>query len=464
MQVDPVYAKHPSPNGSWLGAVEFVDGNILLLGALGLDSHVQLRDGTLQGWYENGPGESTAQQWFVGFGAEIDVFHTYAQLLGQKFGLSQTKTAQRVWCSWYSLYTAIDENILHTIFDGLGDLPFDVLQVDDGWQTCIGDWQGNTKFPSGMKDLAEKIKTTGRKAGLWLAPLLVVPSSTIYREHPDWLLRDAQGKLVSAGFNWGENLFALDTTHPQALNWLAILMKQVRAWGYDYIKLDFLYAGALPGKRHIEMPREAAYRHGLCVIREALGQDAYFLTCGAPIIPSLGLCDGMRIGPDVGAEWESYRDAVLLSNPATPGAKNAIRTTINRLWLAPLVQTDPDVAFFRTKETRLTPEQNIMLQHLAQVSNFKATSDLPQWLASSERETLQNFLASQPVIQRTGRYIFQVGERQVNFGPAMSLPEPPQGIIRLVSAITGWLGSQPVALKWLDKLGKKALLKIKNSL
>jgi alpha-galactosidase len=463
MQVDPLYAQHPSPNGSWLGAVDFADGNILFLGALGLDSHVQLRDGQLQGWYETVARDNIPRyetEWFAAYGPEAEVFSAYAQLLSQKLGTGRVKTPYRVWCSWYSLYTAIDEKTLHNIFEGLGNLPFDVLQVDDGWQISIGDWEANAKFPSGMDGLANKIKSTGRKAGLWLAPLLVVPSSKTYHEHPDWLLRDEQGKLISAGFNWGEALFALDTTHPAALDWLARLMKQVRTWGYDYLKLDFLYAGALPGKRYDNMPREAAYRHGLGVLREAMGEDAYFLTCGAPVLPSIGLCDALRIGPDVAAEWENQRDAILLYNPTTPGAKNAVRTTLNRLWLAPLCHIDPDVAYFRSVETKLTIEQNAMLQNLARVCNFKATSDLPQWLTDSERETLRDFLTCQPQVERTNRYTFRLDGREVDFGPAMPLPEPPRGIDALMGEITGWLGSQPFALKLLDKLGKSRLEKL----
>ncbi len=84
----------------------------------------------------------------------------------------------------------IDEVILHKIFDELGDLPFDVLQVDDGWQVDIGDWEVNGKFPSGMNALAEKIKSTGRRAGLWLAPLIATKSSKLFHEHKDWFLRD----------------------------------------------------------------------------------------------------------------------------------------------------------------------------------------------------------------------------------------------------------------------------------
>ena len=59
-----------------------------------------------------------------------------------------------------------------------------------------------------------------------------------------------RGQFVSAGFNWGEPLYALDTTHPDVTLWLVALMKQVRAWGFDYLKLDFLYGGALKGKRY----------------------------------------------------------------------------------------------------------------------------------------------------------------------------------------------------------------------
>jgi alpha-galactosidase len=464
MQIDPLYAKHPSPNGSWLGAVDFENGNILLLGALGLDSHVQLRNGDLQGWYEADRAGDILNEWFVGCGPEIQVFNTYAQLLADRLGTGRIKTPSRVWCSWYSLYTAIDERSLQSIFNSLGDLPFDVLQVDDGWQIAIGDWQPNTKFPSGMKVLADKIKATGCKAGLWLAPLLVVPSSRTYHEHQDWLLQDAQGKLVSAGFNWGEPLFALDVTHPEVLNWLTALMKQVRAWGFDYIKLDFLYAGALPGKRHKSMSREAAYRQGLSVIRAALGEDAYLLTCGAPILPSIGLCDAMRIGPDVASFWESHRDASLLYNPTTPGTKNAIRTTINRLWLAPLVHTDPDVAYFRSMENQLTHDEKTLLQDLARVCNFKATSDLPQWLTNEERQTLFDFLNQQPIVERTGRYTFLVDDRQVDFSPAMCLPDRPEGFTALLGEITGWLGSQSFILKSMDQAGKSALEKMKAKL
>ena len=459
LQVDPVYAKEMRPHSSWVGAVEFENGGVLLLGSLGLDAHVTLNGNQLEGHYESGAGE-----WFIAQGDEGSVFSKYAGELGKRFGGRSDRSAPRVWCSWYSLYTAIDEKSLHKIFDDLDDLPFDVLQVDDGWQISIGDWEANAKFPSGMKALADKIRSTGRKAGLWLAPLIAGRSSKLFREHPNWFVRDEQGRFVSAGYNWGNQLHALDTTHPEALAWLGALMRQVRAWGFDYLKLDFLYGGALPGKRHLDMPREAAYRHGLKVMREAMGEDAYFLTCGAPIIPSLGLCDALRAGPDVAGVWEDHRDAVLLYNPTTPSAKNVIRTIMHRRWLGSLVQIDPDVVYFRSKFCKLTPEQKSLLQDLALLCNFKVTSDLPKWLTKDERAALWAFLERSPEIECLGKYKFKIDGREIDYSSALSLPKPPQGWTAIQSSALDWLASQGWALKINDQIGRLALNRSKNDL
>lgn len=459
LQVDPVYARETRPHSSWVGAVEMEDGKVLLLGSLGLEAHVFLNGNQLEGKYESGDGE-----WFMAHGDEAFVFSKYAAELGKRFGRKTNKPAPRIWCSWYGVYTAIDQPLLYQVFDDLEDFPFDVLQVDDGWQITTGDWTANSKFPSGMKALADKIKSTGRKAGLWLAPLIAVKSSKLFHEHPDWFLRDARGRFVSAGHNWGERLYTLDTTHPAALEWLTALMKQVRAWGFDYLKLDFLFGGALPGKRYKDMPREAAYRQAMKAMREAMGNDAYFLACGAPILPSLGLCDALRVGPDVAGVWEDHRDAVLLYNPAAPSAKNAIRTTLHRRWLNPLVQIDPDAAYFRSAECLLSPEQKSLLQDLALICNFKATSDLPQWLTESERQQLHKFLGDSPAIEQISPYTFRVGDREVDFRPALPLPALPKGLDILASKGLGWLANHGWALKAHDATSRKAFEKIKKNL
>jgi alpha-galactosidase len=423
---DPAHIESQNWGGAWVGAAEMPDGKIRLLGALGLEARVEYTGQSLRGTYETGSGE-----WFLGVGTEDEVFSHYAALLAERFGTGRIKKMPRIWCSWYSLYTDIREDQIYKILETVGDLPFDVFQLDDGWQKGIGDWDANEKFPAGMAALAEKIKATGRVAGLWLAPLIVLPSTALYRDHPDWLLRDDRGTLVPAGHNWGQPMFALDTTLPGVQEWLAALMKKVRGWGYDYLKLDFLYAGALPGKRHNGMPREAALRMGLQVLREAMG-DAFFLTCGVPILPALGLCDALRVGPDVAAYWYRFEETALMNNFGTPGTQNAIRTSLNRLWLTPIVAPDPDVAYFRSRANLMTPDQSRLLQDLAHIAGFKATSDLPEWLTVEERSALDNFLKQNAPVKKTGRYTFEADGRTVDFSSAVAMPAPlPQWLTEL---------------------------------
>lgn len=447
MRMDPRSARDDRPNGSWVGAVELADGRILLLGALDLETRVALEDVRLSGWTEAG-----SARWVVTVATEGEAFGRYAALLGSTLGGRGRRPQRppRVWCSWYGLYTAIGERILLRVLDRASGMPFDVFQIDDGWQAGIGDWEANAKFPAGMEALASRIRDAGFVPGLWLAPLVAVPSSRLHRDHPDWLLRDAKGRPVPAGFNWGEPLHALDAARPDVLAWLAALMRKVRAWGFRYVKLDFLYAGALPGERRGAASGEAAYRGALGAMREALG-DAYLLACGAPIVPSLGLCDGLRIGPDVEAWWDLPRDSRLLANHAAPGARNAVRTSAHRLWLDAIVDVDPDVVFFRTDRCALSRQHKGMLRDLASLCGYRATSDLPWQLAPTERAELLQFLTIAPKVERTGRYTFRVDGRPVDFSAAVLLP----ALVPLASAVVGWLAGRRTVLRLFDRVQRR---------
>ena len=398
---------------SGVSALQAPDGRVLLLGALELDAQIKADAETLRGGYAL-PAPADAE-WFLALGAEQAVFQEYAHLLAQRLGKRGQGQPGRVWCSWYSLFTGISEEILLNILPGLSGLPFEVFQVDDGWQISLGDWQPNEKFPSGMAALAENIRRAGYIPGLWLAPLAVGPKSALFQEHPEWLLRDGGGELVVAGHNWGDDFFGLDVTRPGVQKWLAERIQQVRGWGFDYLKLDFLYAGALPGVRYQKIPGEQAFRKGLEIIRAAAGEEAYILTCGVPMLATLGLADGVRVGPDVAPMWDNADRSQALHDLSGPSTLNAIRTTLHRLWLRPLIQVDPDVAFFRTQYNLLSPAQKRLLQDLVQITGFHATSDLPAWLAPAERQALLAFLQHNPDITQTGRYTFRIDGREVDF-------------------------------------------------
>jgi alpha-galactosidase len=182
-----------------------------------------------------------------------------------------------------------------------------------------------------------------------------------------------------------------------------------------------------------------------------MGPDAFFVACGAPILPSLGLCDALRVGPDVSSSWENERDEVLLHNPSVPGARSAIRTTVNRLWLKPLVVPDPDVAFFRSIDCSLTPDEKSLLAGLALICGFRSTSDPPQWLSADEREQLRDFLVSMPDIQQIAPRRFLIDGRELDFNRAAEMSRHEGAWNVLASAALGWVADHEWALQ-LDRL------------
>lgn len=208
-------------------------------------------------------------------------------------GVSPLKASPAVWCSWYRYFENVTErDILENLAAiGRADLPVDVIQLDDGWEAGVGDWTPlPDKFPS-LAGLAERIRQDGRRAGIWLAPFIAGTATTLAKDHPEWL-------MGPAGVNWGQDLRGLDLSNPALRDYLWNTFRRLREMGYDYFKLDFLYGGALPGGRYADISAVEAYRSGLELIRDAVGSESYLVGCGAPILPSVGLVDGMRVSPD----------------------------------------------------------------------------------------------------------------------------------------------------------------------
>lgn len=407
---DPAHSTAHAPNGAGVGAVRVDHGEVLLLGALGLEARVHLIDDTLVGRTEHG-GDIP---WFVGRGRSEEVFAAYARQLGAHLGRRQG-AIPRLWSSWYSYYEQITEHELHEVLDDVRTWPVDVFQVDDGWQQAVGDWQANDDFPTGMADLAARIRTAGLRPGLWIAPFIAWPSSTVFQQHPDWFVAGADGQPLPVGYNWGAWYYALDLSRADVLDHVAQVIATARDWGYELLKLDFLFAGAVPGARQVDGPREACYRAAVERIREAAGDQTYLLACGAPILPSIGVFDAIRISNDVSPYWDAPVLTEVVGATSEVSTRGAIATSLHRLWLAELIATDPDVVFFRTRRNLMSAEQRRWLQDLAVVAGFRGTSDPPGWLDAHEREQLVAYLASAPQVVPLGDDRYELDGRVVDF-------------------------------------------------
>ena len=270
------------------------------------------------------------------------------------------------WCSWYHYFDRVTERDILANLALADDWPFDVFQLDDGFQRAIGDWlQTNDRFPSGIEGVAGAIRASGRTAGLWIAPFLAAPESDIAVAHPEWLARAPEGESPAIGMYhgvWGGVMWQLDTTNPEVANHLAATAAALVDAGYRYLKLDFTFSASMPG-RFADPTRTPAerVRAGYDAIRRGAGDDVFILGCGAPLGALVGSVDGMRIGPDVAPWWEAPADAPE-RQPAyeetTPATKHAFVNTCTRSFMhRRLWSNDPDCIMLRNRETRLSPEE-----------------------------------------------------------------------------------------------------------
>jgi alpha-galactosidase len=336
------------------------------------DDLVVAADGPVEHTADSGPGgiDGALARWADGYAA--------------RQGVEMIRRPPTAWCTWYHYFTAVTatdvtENLaaIETL-----DLPVDVIQVDDGWQAGIGDWLAWSDAFRDLPGLVATVLGAGRRAGIWVAPFLVGARSVTASDHPEWLVSAGNGPVV-AGRNWDQDLFALDTTHPGARAHLAASFGALRAMGIDYFKIDFLYAGAVPGERHALVEPLTAYRMGIEHIREAIG-DAYLLGCGAPVLPSVGLFDAMRISPDTAPHWEPETGDL-----SEPGARSAVVTgrarafQHGRFWV-----NDPDCLLVRPAVER----RELWADHVARYGGLRVSSDrvrdLDAWGLETTRELL----------------------------------------------------------------------------
>jgi alpha-galactosidase len=303
-------------------------------------------------------GEVSSEPLMIARGEEAALRERYAQAVANEMRPREQTEVLSGWCSWYQLYTSVSERDVRRNLANLSarreQLPLRLIQLDDGFQHAVGDWlELNEKFPSGMPALVSEIRGQGFIPGLWLAPFLLSARSRTYAAHPDWVVRDEHGAPLNALHNWGAENYALDTTCPAALEYvLHVIRTTTEQWGFEYLKLDFLYAAAMRGRRQDRSSTAVeTYRRAMLAIREAAG-NRFVLGCGAPLLPSIGFVDGMRIGSDVAGAWGSD------GNSDGPALSNAMRATLARGWIHGRWWTnDPDCVIVRAHDTELSLDE-----------------------------------------------------------------------------------------------------------
>jgi alpha-galactosidase len=220
------------------------------------------------------------------------------------------------WCSWYCFGPSVTaDEILGNLNGFKQKLPqVRFIQIDDGYQPWMGDWlEPKQQFGGSIKDVIGKIHDAGFEPAIWVAPFTASPQSKLFTQHPDWFVKDDNGKplrsdtVTFGGWRLGP-WYMLDGTHPDAQKFLEGVFRTMHEqWGCTYFKMDGNVWGAMPFGRRYDPAASSveAYRRGMAAIRRGAG-DSFLLGCNHPIWPSIGEIHGSRSSMDIGRDWGSF--------------------------------------------------------------------------------------------------------------------------------------------------------------
>jgi hypothetical protein len=268
------------------------------------------------------------------------------------------------WCSWYCYWLGINEAevVRNTdwIAKNLRQFGCEWVQIDDGWQGSGWGYGTNRnwfvtcdKFPKGMKYCADYIRDKGLKPGIWCIPF-TQSDTKLFKKHPKMFVRRKDGSSAGENkepldykwmpeserrFNWAGR-YILDASNKETQEYIKKLARMLcDEWGYDYVKADAqsfmvgLYEANRAQLSDPSLDPELVYRKALEAFKSVVGPDRFLLNCTSGW-PSVGLCEGIRIGDDVWPRWE--------------GIDRAASCTLKWLWLNTLAfYTDPDVICVR---------------------------------------------------------------------------------------------------------------------
>jgi alpha-galactosidase len=351
------------------------------------------------------PGKNLpAERLAVSFSSDYHTqLESYGNLIRQLHAARVNAPTPIGWWSWTAFYFGLTEGPALTNAEFLSahlrDLGYTFFHIDEGYQWARGDYTSVTanKYPHGLRPLEEKVQGLGLTPGIWTAPFEISERSTVYVNHKDWLVHNAKGQPIPAGWVTErpdtardlDQLYVIDSTNPAAQQYLRNIYRTlVRDWGIRYIKLDFMDDSLIEG--YYYRPNTTALeaqRIGLQIIREAVGDDVLLDKDGSPMLNPVGLVDTGRISCDTGHTFDASRDAA-------PGI--AARYYMNRNYYV----SDPDAfsvshqAYAAQQdhggERALTLDEAQVAIALAAVSGgmYEIGDDLPTLFLDADRMNL----------------------------------------------------------------------------
>jgi alpha-galactosidase len=287
-----------------------------------------------------------------------DMLYNYGKQIAEAQKITSKKINQfKGWSTWDYYGQIYTDKEIESNIKQLQELNVNanMIQIDGGWWKYRGDYlNSRSDIAGGMKGVAKLILKNGYSPGIHLDGFRAEKASPVYKEHPDWFLKDQNGNTIYSETQRPDRLeqsVYFDYSNPGACEYIKTVLKTIREdWGFNYFKIDFMCYGLnkeiFRAQRNTDLKEIHAYdttmtsmertRAGLKAMREGAG-DSFFLGCSSVFGPTLGLVDGLRTGGDISPVMDFYSSRCL---------QNGGNFYLN----SAVVETDADYLVVRNKE------------------------------------------------------------------------------------------------------------------
>ena len=211
--------------------------------------------------------------------------------------------------------------------------PLEFVQIDGGFCMYLSEWsQPKPEFSMGIPAISKYVRDAGFRFGLWFAPYIQNVKTKVVQEHPEWLLKDKEGKVVELGESNVGHSCLIDYTVPGALDWLREKVKMlVNEWHVQWIKLDgpnitTYRRGVLQNKK---TTFQQMLRTTLKTIAEAAGD--VLIEGEGDMTAALGCVDLHRVQTDNHMMWFWDNDTNIPYAPRVYG-KELIMSFLHNIW------------------------------------------------------------------------------------------------------------------------------------
>lgn len=283
-----------------------------------------------------------------------------------------------VYNTWNPFRTFISDSLVREAAKAAAECGIEEFIIDDGWQinaggvtsrlgwgNNYGDWiVDEKKFPGGLKPTFDYIKSLGMKPGLWISVGSATKDSRVYREHPEWFVKNKDDRPGDLHLGIEPSDFSTSCFGTEWFGYIkATILRLVRDYGLAYAKLDFAvvtsayvndpaisgcYASDHPWHRDHEESFIMIYQKILKLFDELHTEaPGLFIDCTFETAGKLQLMD-YAIAKDAEGNW--------LSNFEEPSPLGPLRIRQMAWWRSPavpasslvignLAMDDPDFEF-----------------------------------------------------------------------------------------------------------------------